>query len=210
MKGRGFTLAEVLITLGVVGLIAAMTIPSLIAYYKAKVMETQFKRAYSVLSNATKLIVAQGISPYSLTASERVNEYSKVLDASYLSNSRSGWKNLTGKNNAHIGPLVQSQTIVLKDGTVVLIGRHDNNWIYIDINGLNAPNILGYDLHVFKIMSNNYIEPVTHPAHDTRECTLKNLNSTDIYLGYGCTEYALLNKNPDGAGNYWYDFLNQK
>lgn len=45
-----FTLAEVLITLGVIGVVAALTIPQLIKNYKGLVLETQFKKAYSTAS----------------------------------------------------------------------------------------------------------------------------------------------------------------
>ena len=48
----GFTLAEVLIILGIIGVVAAMTIPSLMAKYQYKVLETQFKKSVSVVSQA--------------------------------------------------------------------------------------------------------------------------------------------------------------
>ena len=44
---------------------ASLTIPTLINTYNAKVRETQIKKAYSVLSQANKMMVAQGIDPYS-------------------------------------------------------------------------------------------------------------------------------------------------
>ena len=47
-----FTLAEVLITLGIIGVVAAMTIPTLVTNYKKKVTVTQLKRTYSVLAYA--------------------------------------------------------------------------------------------------------------------------------------------------------------
>ncbi len=46
---RAFTLAEVLVTLGIIGVVAAMTLPALIQNYQHKVLETQFKKAYSIL-----------------------------------------------------------------------------------------------------------------------------------------------------------------
>ncbi len=49
---RGFTLAEVLITLGIIGIVAAMSLPSLINSYKVKVLETQFKTVDSMLNQA--------------------------------------------------------------------------------------------------------------------------------------------------------------
>lgn len=49
---QGFTLAEVLITLGIIGVVAAMTLPTLIANYQKKVIATKLKQTYSILSNA--------------------------------------------------------------------------------------------------------------------------------------------------------------
>ena len=49
---HGFTLAEVLITLGIIGVVAAMTMPALIANYKNKVFINQTKKSYSVVLNA--------------------------------------------------------------------------------------------------------------------------------------------------------------
>lgn len=51
-KKFGFTLAEVLIVLGVVGIIAAMTLPSLITNYKVKVLKARFQKADAVLQQA--------------------------------------------------------------------------------------------------------------------------------------------------------------
>ena len=48
----GFTLAEVLITLGIIGIVAAITIPSLVQKYKVMVLRNQFKTAESVLQQA--------------------------------------------------------------------------------------------------------------------------------------------------------------
>lgn len=51
MHKKGYTLAEVLVTLGIIGVVAAMTLPSLIQNYKKHVVETRLKHAYNVLSN---------------------------------------------------------------------------------------------------------------------------------------------------------------
>ena len=52
LKKAAFTLAEVLITLGIIGVVAAMTLPSLIQNYHEKQRVTQLKKAYSVMQNA--------------------------------------------------------------------------------------------------------------------------------------------------------------
>ena len=51
-KKQGFTLAEVLITLGVIGIIAAMTLPSLIVNHRKQVTLTKVKQTYNILNNA--------------------------------------------------------------------------------------------------------------------------------------------------------------
>ena len=54
-SSKGFTLAEVLITLGIIGTVAALTIPNLIANYKEQVIGNQLKKVYSTLSQAIKM-----------------------------------------------------------------------------------------------------------------------------------------------------------
>lgn len=51
---RGFTLAEVLITLGIIGVIAAMTLPSLIQDHRNKVVATRLRKFYSVSNQAIR------------------------------------------------------------------------------------------------------------------------------------------------------------
>lgn len=49
---KAFTLAEVLITLGIIGVVAAMTLPALIQNNNNKVVETRLKKFYSVINQA--------------------------------------------------------------------------------------------------------------------------------------------------------------
>ena len=224
-KNRAFTLAEVLITLGIIGVVAAITMPVLISKYRAQIFESQFKKAYSSVQNATKMLVEQDISPYYDYSSEgnkttptsqlllnQTDAYSKIMLGTICPdrNQKCGgnWKNLTGKTGAHVGAISASKAFMLNDGMLVLIGSY--HWIFVDINGPNkGPNRSGYDWHVFKITEDNNVKPVTYPEDrkDTRTCTMTNPSSTDSYLGYGCTGYAVMNKNPDGDGDYWHDFL---
>ena len=51
-KTGAFTLAEVLITLAVIGVVAAVTIPNLVKNYQTKIRDVQFKKVYSVLNQA--------------------------------------------------------------------------------------------------------------------------------------------------------------
>ena len=71
----GFTLAEVLITLGIIGIVAAMTIPVLITNYQKKTTATRVKKAYSELLLAIKLSESFNIATTSLSYSETVRGF---------------------------------------------------------------------------------------------------------------------------------------
>ena len=58
-KKAAFTLAEVLITLAIIGVVAAMTIPTLIANYKEKQTVTQLAKVFSILSSAYQMVQAE-------------------------------------------------------------------------------------------------------------------------------------------------------
>lgn len=53
---KGFTLAETLITLGIIGIVAAMTIPTLKAHLFEKQIVNKFKQSYSIINNAVRLM----------------------------------------------------------------------------------------------------------------------------------------------------------
>jgi len=56
---HAFTMAEVLITLAVIGIVAALTIPALVNNYKERQTVTALKKNYSVLNNALNLAIAE-------------------------------------------------------------------------------------------------------------------------------------------------------
>lgn len=56
LKHFAFTLAEVLITLGIIGIVAEMTVPDLIYDVKKQTTVTQLKEIYSILSQATTML----------------------------------------------------------------------------------------------------------------------------------------------------------
>lgn len=54
---KAFTLAEVLITLSIVGLIAALTVPSLVKNYKNKLYSASIEKTYSLITNAVQEVM---------------------------------------------------------------------------------------------------------------------------------------------------------
>ncbi len=67
-KKFGFTLAEVLITLGIIGVVAAMTIPTLIANTNSAKFRSQFKKSLSTLNQAALMGQAQSDMNYGDTS----------------------------------------------------------------------------------------------------------------------------------------------
>lgn len=59
---KGFTLAEVLITLGIIGVVASITLPTVIKFYQIKSTEVQLKNTYSTLQQIIKLSEANDVS----------------------------------------------------------------------------------------------------------------------------------------------------
>ena len=68
MFKKGFTLAEILITLGIIGTVAAITIPMLINNYKKIEYVNQLKEGYSMLNQGFKLMMSvEGIDDFDLS-----------------------------------------------------------------------------------------------------------------------------------------------
>lgn len=60
---RAFTLAEVLITLGIIGIVAAMTMPMLLANTREKEMVSKLKKAYTNVSQAFQRAIVENNTP---------------------------------------------------------------------------------------------------------------------------------------------------
>lgn len=58
-KQKGFTLAETLISLAIIGVVAALTIPALVQKYQERETVSKLKKAYSVISNAYNMVIAE-------------------------------------------------------------------------------------------------------------------------------------------------------
>lgn len=87
----GFTLAEVLITLGIIGIVAAMTLPTLVNNHRKKVLHTQFLKTYSDLNNAAKLFQVyegQTVFEYSSKGVSSTDALKKFM--SYFKGSKNG------------------------------------------------------------------------------------------------------------------------
>ena len=73
---NAFTLAEVLITLGIIGVAAALTIPGLIANHKKKVVTVRMEKFYSVMNQACRMSVVENTEEGFAGALENVSTLS--------------------------------------------------------------------------------------------------------------------------------------
>ena len=172
-KFKGFTLAEVLITLGIIGVVAAITIPSLIKSYQKHVTITKLQKAISVLSQAYKLSYDDNGDT---TAQEIYNmgpeEYFKTYWQPYIKTatictdykqcgytSVAPWVTASGKksNTAAIWS-PERTTFYTDDGILYVIftssgatgGTKPDDSIYVDINGGGRPNRYGRDVFLLE------------------------------------------------------------
>ncbi len=185
---KGFTLAEVLITLGIIGVVAALTIPTLINNYQKKVTVTRLKTAYSLLTQAITTAQAQhgdianwerdaNIILFDYIAPNLKSEkFTKDIDFDYqhtMCNNQQAYKFLSGTGMG--SPFnSMSPSIKLANGVCISLNRINDSSstqsnIFIDINGTNPPNINGKDLFVFifrlnegKIIPEGYVWGKNH------------------------------------------------
>lgn len=180
----GFTLAEVLITLGIIGVVAAMTMPSLISHYRHKALETQFKKAYSVLGQISAMVISEyGECSYSQTEDIKAFILSKLIkgDQTKASDKYDEFFTYT-KNTASAGihfncldnvSWTGSNSIATVDGVQFALCSHNSGMgtiLAVDTNGAGRrPNAFGHDIFFFHLNINNCkLEPV---SYSVRNCT---------------------------------------
>lgn len=219
---NGFTLAEVLITLGIIGVVAAMTIPSLMANYKAHKLKTQFLKAYSETKQAFKMMEADDITLDPLSYQQNTQDkfyqtmmqyFQGVTDCGHLSGATGSktmlpcynwgdntktYKSLDGKFAAPRTYFDDGQ-FALQDGTLFLLENQMGTgrlWVSIDINGFNRPpNKWGYDLFTFDFQDEGLIPMGNQKTEYNDKESFCNFNSSSNMNGIGCTQEAL--NNPD-------------
>lgn len=86
VRHLAFTLAEVLITIGIIGVVAAITIPAVIQHSIDQNAVVQLKKAYATLSNAYNMAVADNGTPsnWGLTSSTHYDSAIGLKILNYL------------------------------------------------------------------------------------------------------------------------------
>lgn len=201
-----FTLAEVLITLGIIGIIAEITIPTLYSNMVEQQTVGVLKKEYSVFSQAYAMAVQANGTPDTWITSTTVGDPTSGMNiynnlAPYLKVSKNcGFG--PGCLPVPFAPLDDSDTsqgfvkFQLVDGTIVYLrswgGAIDVGPIWVDVNGFKGPNQKGKDLFYF-ILSKDRIYAAGNPQQAPSE-----VNLTSCYSGgQACTAWVLYNGNLD-------------
>ena len=172
-KKPAFTMAEVLITLGIIGIVAAMTLPIIVGKYQKQVTISKLQKVYSILNQALERSeVDHEAYRYWPSAFDMGDEnyfniywkpYLKVShicktykDCGYKSNTP--WIQQNGKpiTLSLVAPGART-TFFLEDGTLIVMlsagGGSEGTLVkadevYVDINGPGNPNKMGRDVFI--------------------------------------------------------------
>jgi len=221
---KAFTLAEVLITLGIIGVVAAMTLPTLIQKQKEKQTVVKLKKVYSNLSQAYNQAINEdgpfdnwGIpndmrdSSAHIMIKDHFKPYLKVL---YDCEKMSINLKKTACHSASDNSI--STALVLNDGTTVsfsLFGsecaflytgkRKTCGAIRVDLNGHKKPNKNGEDIFRFYIDIDAIVPSgnIGAKRSDFAKACNKNIEAPypADFTGnmYGCTAWVIANENMD-------------
>ena len=221
-----FTLAEVLITLGIIGVVAAMTLPTLISKYKEKEYSTKLKKYYSVMATAFNSAILENgtVDTWGLTGSWNENEENQniIIDkiAPYLKIISRCETTSSCASKAYTTKYLDDSTaqtliprVVLADGLTInriyivhsLCSTSRGSGAYlsnvcatldVDLNGNKPPNTLGIDVFSFYVTKNGFFPKGTQD--DTGETfNGRCLGRTGVQSGQGCTAWVLYNENMD-------------
>ncbi len=217
---KAFTLAETLMTLGIIGVIAALTIPLIIDKYKRISYQTAFNRAHSQIRQAVKLwqyeegedVYTKYYDDTDKKGENLRNAFFKNIKGSFdsrkiavdkLTPYYTSAKN--SKQKAHYCPPTcchnpQTNSYISFDGIMYNICARDNFInISFDINGYDkGPNKWGIDLFDFDMNSegeikNNYI--CTRYNCQTYYHVKDAPDTTNVNDGIGCTACAVKDKD---------------
>ena len=145
-SNQAFTLAEVLITLAIIGVIAAISVPSLIQKTNDEQLKVAFKKEYAVLNQAAGAILFDeaggtflgfggnvNVGNYEDFLANSFSNHIKVIKKCYENASTSCWHGFysdnlkwydgtTGTTSPHINEIFSHTSMIVNDGALVSFG----------------------------------------------------------------------------------------
>jgi len=199
----GFTLAEVLLTLGIIGIVAAIVIQPLITKIDDEAYKVQYKKLYSTIAQAAEIYfnIDKNSAPrFTNTACTLLTagDVPGFLNSSNLkvqkscSNTPGCWHNsdLKWRDGTSFTNNSNSDSVILADGTLikyygnVYSGCQLSAVLLADLNGFRAPNILGKDIHALYLINKtswlDYPNVRTFPQYVSLIDSPKTITSDDL------------------------------
>ena len=219
MTKHGFTLAEVLVTLGIIGVVSALTIPTLVKNHQRQVYVTQLQKVVNELSQAAdKAITDSNAVSLDETrygtnkangASNFLNDYFKIVkDCGETATPcfADSYEDLSGNADELETPIIavslaSGASISIwnahyyppyydsGNGTMVKEDYHSHYSLQIDVNGAQGPNIVGRDLFGFEIYNDGKVSSSYNGNGYTDDYLLETCLTTPAG-SYGATCFA--------------------
>ncbi len=207
---KTFTLSEVLITLVVIGIIAAITIPMVLISMQNQEYKTGYKKAYSDLSRAALKGIAFGEFPLrekkfdSNTASEEWSGIKEQLNIAKLcenSNAFDCWVDNDrfcigcGSSGSSLGaPAKTSKIFIDSSGRAWALYNNTENIFMVDINGDKGPNHFGKDRWAFTFADENG-KRICSEGVSAEDAVCSNPSLPYKVAGYPSSDYTSYNKS---------------
>lgn len=165
MKKFGFTLAEVLITLGIIGIIAVLTLPKIISKYNETVTINQLRKTYAELQQAIKMSEVYNGSFRDWDYTKESSVFAKKYLMPYITKKYTYMGYMKYKYKTPNGTVQQPWTLAqyyYNDKKIaILVNRNDNNnvkyvTIIVDLNGERGENQMGKDVFMFTLFNYTY------------------------------------------------------
>ena len=204
-KKAAFTLAEVLITLGIIGIIAAMTLPSLINTYRKLDTSARLKKFYSGISQAVNFTIVENGEPIGWMETLTYHDSESLYDwfdryiikyMRILKNCRNAGSKCIGEytycdypGRCYNASYISRNAVlyIFNDGSMITsltgggvdeeTGMATSMGLHVrfDTNGYGKPNTYGQDVFSFKLNINEKFAYMTCDAH-------KNLTGGTVSL----------------------------
>lgn len=165
---KAFTLAEVLITLGIIGVVASLTLPALIQNHQKRSLEVATQKFYSMMSQAVRQYMAdEGVDDLRNTdltyMSENwnfdnaqkpiyqfVKRYFKIAkECDENEKCLANEYKLQNGSTMDFASYYGGKAFITTDGIIFYLWAGSKGWpmrILVDVNGKKGPNKVGYDL----------------------------------------------------------------
>lgn len=212
-KFFAFTLGEILIALGVIGVVASLTLPMLINGKKASEAHAQFTTAYADISKAISEMETDNrpVDPINYSAERSFypvfKEYFKTTVDKEYSTEGKPYRYLDGTDLSEESmAYMDDGHFVINNGMDIFIENPENNpnglLVFVDINGNDKlPNRMGFDVFGFELVKDRNFLPLGAPGTNEEwsedpasQCNIPD-DDAPSGTGYTCSFYALSNSD---------------